>query len=190
MPLWEKTHNHYYSINIGLVHIATFDFDFFTSNPHLQSTMLHWLENDLKRANKVRNKWPWIILINHKPLHCSDLVNYGPECRIYWTEYREVDHLINKYKVDLFISGHKHSYERLIEFSFVNSQHIIHCFSYRSLPVYQRAVKDHEKVAGDDKYTYIVDPQAPIHIVEAIAGNQETHHLKPCKHKLLLALVN
>ena len=116
MPLWEKTQNHMYSMNIGLIHFTTFNFDLFGPNPSLQPGMLEWLEADLKRANEMRDKWPWLVVINHRPLYCSNILGYHVDCIQNWQTYGAIDDLLYKYKVDLYISGHAHSYERYISY--------------------------------------------------------------------------
>ena len=112
MPLWEKTQNHMYSMNIGLVHFSTFNFDLFKDNKNLQAGMLKWLEADLKKANENRDKWPWVVVINHRPLYCSNVAQYSTDCVSNWKTFSAIDDLLYKYKVDLYINGHSHSYER------------------------------------------------------------------------------
>ena len=101
-----------YSMNIGLIHFTTFNFDLFNDNPSLQAGMLEWLEADLKRANEMRDKWPWLVVINHRPVYCSNIPRYTVDCAKNWQIFGAVDDLLYKYKVDLYISGHAHSYER------------------------------------------------------------------------------
>ena len=111
MPLWEQTQNHMYSMNIGLIHIATFNLELYHDSPTLRGSMLQWLEADLQRANQTRDKWPWIVMINHSPIYCSN-PNYQDVCSQDWYNFGAIDDLLFKYKVDAWVNGHTHSYER------------------------------------------------------------------------------
>jgi hypothetical protein len=162
MPLWESTKNHMYSMNIGLIHFTTFNFDLYIDNPSLRKGMLQWLEADLQRADQMRDKWPWLVMINHKPLYCSNTYRYPTDCTA-WQTMGAIDDLLFKYQVDLWINGHAHSYER-------------------TYPVYKAWIFDWDKTPEDANYTYIKNPKATVHITEAIAGNIENYELLPYKN--------
>ncbi len=63
-----------------------------------------WLEKDLKKASK-NNKIKWIVLYCHYPLY-----SYGASNIADWK--LQIQPLIDKYNVDLVLSGHRHVYER------------------------------------------------------------------------------
>lgn len=63
-----------------------------------------WLEKDLEKARK-NSKIKWIVLYCHYPLY-----SYGASNIADW-KY-QVQPLIDKYDVDLVLSGHRHVYER------------------------------------------------------------------------------
>ena len=68
------------------------------------STDYRWLERDLAAARNNK-KITWIILYAHYPVH-SFGVSHIPE----WQH--NISPLLDKYKVDLCLTGHRHVYER------------------------------------------------------------------------------
>lgn len=64
----------------------------------------HWLETDLIKARQDR-RIHWIILYCHYPMY-----SYGVSLVQTWQKH--LVPLIDKYKVDLVLSGHRHVYER------------------------------------------------------------------------------
>mmetsp|Transcript_9651 Transcript_9651/g.17624 ORF Transcript_9651/g.17624 Transcript_9651/m.17624 type:complete len:202 (-) Transcript_9651:49-654(-) len=64
---------------------------------------LAWLENDLKKANEDRHLRPWIFVAGHRPIYSGIAHDYL---------IAAVEELFHKYKVDLYFSGHEHSYTR------------------------------------------------------------------------------
>ena len=108
------------------------------------SAQQDWIIGDLKRAVANRQQVPWIVVVGHRPLYCSDLVllkrcnDEAPVFRSY------LEWILNIYKVDVYISGHNHQYER-------------------SYPVYN-------KEATQQDY---IDPKAPVYIVDGAAGCKE-----------------
>jgi predicted MPP superfamily phosphohydrolase len=161
-PLWEETNNHYYSYNTGLIHWIAFDFDFYSMNPELVPSMLKWLAEDLKIANENRDRWPWIIFLNHRPLYCSNLLD--ADCNDNSNKFSQVETLLYENSVDLYLSGHVHSYER-------------------THPIYRNEVAQFESRSLDTRYEQIVNPQAPIHILEGIGGASKDG--KPTKYSPL-----
>ncbi|MHA1821995.1 MAG: metallophosphoesterase family protein [Promethearchaeota archaeon] len=82
-------------------------------NEKLHQDQLQWLENELAKADKLRNsqKIDWIIFFTHVPW-------WGPPYNrhslgrdeLYFKDYWKP--ILEKYKVDLYLAGHKHSYCR------------------------------------------------------------------------------
>lgn len=71
--------NHFFSINIGPVHVISFstEFYYYTEYGLTQvQTQYEWLEQDLINANKPDNraKQPWIITMGHRPMYCTNLI--------------------------------------------------------------------------------------------------------------------
>ena len=69
--------NHFYSINIGPIHLISFstEFYYFLEFGFRQViNQYNWLEQDLKEANLPENRAlrPWIITMAHRPMYCSN----------------------------------------------------------------------------------------------------------------------
>jgi len=141
-PKWR---NMYYSYNLGPAHIIVLNSEFYyykylddqwTENV---ITQYIWLVKDLEEATKPHNRElrPWIIVMAHKPLYCSnkddsveatmgEKEEHKYNCTQQWTRMRrgiQIDNfsyekygwedLFYKYNVDLYFAGHEHSYERM-----------------------------------------------------------------------------
>jgi hypothetical protein len=71
-----QMNNHFYSFDVGPVHVIGFSSEFYFYINYGWSQMAQqykWLENDLKEANKPENRAlrPWIITMAHRPMYCS-----------------------------------------------------------------------------------------------------------------------
>ncbi|KAN0029278.1 hypothetical protein ACTFIV_011161 [Dictyostelium citrinum] len=132
----------WYSYDYNGIHFVGFssEHDYFPlSSQHI------WIENDLKQYRKS-NPNGWIVMYSHRPFYCSVVwdwcsnIDVVESKKIYlWS----LEDLLYRYNVDLFISGHAHSYER-------------------TLPVYKN------KIMGD-----INSPKATVHIVVGTGGDVE-----------------
>lgn len=95
----------WYSFDYGLVHyiMMSTEHDFTPG-----SRQYTWLENDLKSVD--REKTPWLIFSGHRAMYCSSL--YIDNYVIALNMQRLFEDLLHKYKVDLALWSHYHSYER------------------------------------------------------------------------------
>uniref|UniRef100_A0A6B2L5Y2 Purple acid phosphatase n=1 Tax=Arcella intermedia TaxID=1963864 RepID=A0A6B2L5Y2_9EUKA len=101
--------NFWYSFDYGLVHFLCFS----TEHPYLPGTPQYaWIEQDLIKANKNRQERPWLIVSAHRPFYCTDANE--------WDAHRPgsvlpafFEPLFLQYKVDLYVCGHQHVYERV-----------------------------------------------------------------------------
>lgn len=142
--------NMFYSFNYANVHFISIDTE--TGFPGAPSEhryvfacggfgdQLAWLENDLIEANKNRAERPWVFVSGHRPMYYGDSINKELQAAM--------EELFYKYDVDVYFSGHQHSYER-------------------DFPVYQ----------GVPEADY-VNPRATTHFLIGGAGNDEMHHAK------------
>ncbi|XXQ31750.1 Purple acid phosphatase [Plasmodiophora brassicae] len=107
-----------------------------------------WLRKDLERAAANRKARPWIIVMGHRPLYSSH-VNDFPRRQQEKTR-ATFEGLFLEFKVDLYLSGHVHSYER-------------------SYPVAK------SQTLG----AHYTNPAAPVYVVNGAAGNIEGHDPLP-----------
>ncbi|UPL01111.1 hypothetical protein LCI18_012045 [Fusarium solani-melongenae] len=105
-----------------------------------------WLKKDLARVDRC--KTPWVIIMGHRPM-------YSSKCGDYHQHLREAfEKLFLKHKVDLYIAGHVHWYERLN-------------------PIRNCAVDEASIIDAD---TYKVNPgNSMVHLINGAAGNIESH---------------
>lgn len=150
----------YYSFDIGPLHIISISTElYYFMNYGVKSLVFQydWLEADLIKANlpENRNERPWIIVVGHRPMYCSN--NNTDDCTHHETLTRAgipflkwfgLEDLFFKYGVDLQIWAHEHSYERL-------------------WPIYNYNVYN-----GSYEEPYI-DPLAPVHFTTGSAGCKE-----------------
>jgi acid phosphatase type 7 len=105
----------YYSFDVANVHFVSLDSYGFDKGKVLFDTtaaQIIWLKKDL-----TKNKLPWTIVFFHHPpyskgSHDSDNPN-NLEVEKLITEIRQnVTPILERFKVDLVLNGHSHSYER------------------------------------------------------------------------------
>jgi len=108
------SHNMWYSFDYNMVHWIKINTETdFPGAPENPGTSLNagpfgdqqaWIEADLQKANANRAKVPWVVMSGHRPVWFAggqdDSVN------------NFFSDLIVKYKVDFYLCGHEHDYER------------------------------------------------------------------------------
>jgi len=141
--------NLYYSFNHGYAHwiFGNADGDLLTelSFPVVSTAFKNWLQADLAKANNNRKNTPWIIVVMHRPLYCSQTEEDTQfDCTL-GCDYlkKHLEDIFYNYNVDLILYGHRHSYERFY-------------------PVY--------KGIPEKNYN---NPRAPVQIINGAAGNRE-----------------
>ena len=72
--------------------------------------MISVMEEDLIKANQNRANVPWIIIVDHYPMYCSD--NTDSQCGSNNVALKGFAELFAKYNVEIYMSAHQHSYER------------------------------------------------------------------------------
>ncbi|PAV80856.1 hypothetical protein WR25_17076 [Diploscapter pachys] len=107
-----------------------------------------------EKANKNREKVPWIVTMGHRPMYCSDFD--GDDCTLYESIIRTglpvthaycLEKLFYDQGVDLELWAHEHTYERL-------------------WPTYNRTVYN-------GTHQPYLDPPAPVHVITGSAGCRE-----------------
>lgn len=146
-----------YSFNMGPIHFISISTElYYFMNYGLKPLVFQyqWLEQDLIEANLPENraKRPWIIVMGHRPMYCSN--NNNDDCSHHETLTRVglpfmhffgLEQLLYDYAVDLEFWAHEHSYERL-------------------WPIY-----DYNVYNGSYNEPYR-NPKAPVHVVTGSAG--------------------
>ena len=119
--------NMWYSMDFGLVHVIAISTELtFYADP-LQADQYAWVEQELKNVDRA--KTPWVVVTAHRPTYCS--INTGSsdgyeddqpgpfttrikDCTQSAPIIRDAfEELFYKYKVDIFLAAHVHTYERL-----------------------------------------------------------------------------
>lgn len=100
---------YWYSFEEGPVHIVMLSSEHDWTNG---STQQAWLERDLASVDKA--KTPWIVVATHRMMYTTQLKEEG-DYKVSLAFRAHNEHLLRKYKVDLMMVGHQHSYERSCE---------------------------------------------------------------------------
>ncbi|CAG0881669.1 unnamed protein product [Cyprideis torosa] len=150
--------NLFYSFNMGPAHficVSTEVYFYTNYGWHQLIRQYKWLEEDLMVATEPENRKerPWIILLGHRPMYCSDYNrddchHYTSLVRVGFLGWFGLERLLWDYGVDVAIWAHEHSYERL--------------FPTYNLGIYK----------GSEAEPY-VNPRAPVHIITGSAGCRE-----------------
>jgi len=112
-PLYDMTHNHYFSFNLQGIHFVSINFDYYEASPlEIKEKIDRWIENDFEQANDAahRKLWPWLVVLSSKSVYCLEGTD---ACQNYGEQQKLWDELFFSYKVDLVISGNAGEYERL-----------------------------------------------------------------------------
>merc|ERR1719343_1309978 len=95
----------WYSYDLGFIHFIVISAE---HDSTIGSTQYQWLQNDLHNVNKVIT--PWIVLQCHRPIYHAEY--YPVENSVSNHLKTNLEELLYQYKVDLYIAGHWHSYQR------------------------------------------------------------------------------
>jgi predicted MPP superfamily phosphohydrolase len=140
----------YYTFTVGLVRFLAIHTEAFLTEVDMLPDMLPYIQGVLNRSPADRQKYPWMIVFGHRPMYCCSK-DMAAACGSESDTLRKyLESWFKQYKVDLYINGHVHDYQR-------------------TSPVYQGQV-----TSGFDKYsgTY-VNPTSPIYVTTAGVGNSE-----------------
>lgn len=120
----DRRHNMWYSYRVGSVHFVSIstesDFPHSPTTPHTFvgggagggfGNQLGWLESDLQRAS-VDPEVSHIIVMGHRPFYASKATDWPLRAPIHIQ--RAFEPLFRTYGVDLYLTAHKHYYERCV----------------------------------------------------------------------------
>ena len=94
--------NSFYAYRHGLLHVVVLNPYTFCDRGSVQ---YKWLRHELKH-NVNRTVTPWVLAVVHNPLHTT----FNGHERL--ENYDDMEHLFNKYNVNLVVAGHDHGYMR------------------------------------------------------------------------------
>eukprot|EP01133_Synstelium_polycarpum_P012931 gene12931-15198_t len=107
VPLFKTVtqYNLFYSFDYSHVYMIMLS----SYDPYDESSVQYqWLVKQLKFADSNRHIYPWIVVCAHSPMYSSSTGHGGSDLA-----FREkIEPLLEKYSVNLVISGHDHGYER------------------------------------------------------------------------------
>lgn len=95
----------WYSYNMGNVHTVMLSSEHDLSP---NSEQYQWLEKDLTLVNRTMT--PWLIVESHRPMY--NIEDIPANTKVGIGMRREFENLLAEHNVDLFLSGHYHSYMR------------------------------------------------------------------------------
>lgn len=102
--------SHYYSYNINNIHFVSLDSYGIDEGKRLSDTIaspqVEWLKTDL-----AANTQMWTVLYFHHPPFTMGTHNSDTENELRYLRERLVP-IFDKYKIDLVLTGHSHTYER------------------------------------------------------------------------------
>ncbi|KNC53454.1 uncharacterized protein AMSG_01167 [Thecamonas trahens ATCC 50062] len=109
----------FYSFDYGLVHFIALstetDYDGHPIDFYVkQYKQVNWLRADLAKAAANRANVPWIIVMGHRPVYCtgSPYSKDSVPTENSATLQAWLEPLFKEYRVDAYVSGHAHRYER------------------------------------------------------------------------------
>merc|ERR1740130_2558684 len=91
----------WYSYNFANVHWVMLSSE---HNYTTEAAQYKWLDNDLAKVD--RSKTPWVIVTAHRPAYNSEM--YAGDYNVSLNMARNLDNLLVKHKVNLFLAGHYH----------------------------------------------------------------------------------
>jgi len=150
MPNKQYSDNLYYSYDIGNAHFVSLNSEvpFLNYTDDYISNYFEWIKQDLEKSDKK-----WKIVTIHRPLYCSAVSNHCEKSAYIMKDFFE-DIFYNG-KVDLVLTGHLHSYERL-------------------LPIYNNEI-DYNSVIIDTNIYF--NPRFPTYVTCGTGGNRDANHM-------------
>lgn len=151
----KSDNNMWYSFDYGGIHFISMSTETdYTGAEFAVSfgNQMAWLTADLQAATANRDRVPWVVVTGHRPLYTSSTGAYANK---YLKPLRDaVERLFHEHKVDLFVCGHVHNYER-------------------SYPIYE----------GNRTSTSYVNPSGLVHVIVGNAGCPEGVEKDFSKHQ-------
>lgn len=96
----------WYSFDEGIVHVVVLSSEHNWTRGSRQHT---WLEADLASVDRATT--PWVVLATHRMMYTTQAMEMS-DYNVSLHFRQEVEPLLKRYKVNLMMVGHQHSYER------------------------------------------------------------------------------
>lgn len=154
--------NHWFSYSVGLVHFTVLSteayFNYGSGGAAAVASQYEWADADLAAVD--RTKTPWVIAYAHRSIYCSCDSDCDSAATTVRTGKYGLEALFRKHEVDIFINGHEHNYER--NYAVYNSK-------------LATGPSSGQPGGNASNPEVIVNPTAPVYIVEGCAGDVEHH---------------
>lgn len=118
MPSYlQLKHNMFYSFDHGQIHFVSISTETDYDGAPFKQTFgdqMTWLRKDLETAVANRRRAPWIVVLGHRPVY-SSMMGYSSKGKPTGQSLviqNTFEQLLKDYRVDLYMVGHVHSYER------------------------------------------------------------------------------
>ena len=142
----------YYTFTMGYVRFLALHTEAFLTETGMINDMMSFVYGVLNRSAADKAAYPWLIVYGHRPMYCSSKAKAtacGPEAS---TIKGYLEALFKQYKVDLYVNGHVHNYQR-------------------TSPVYQGNVA----VGGGLLGSTYVNPAATVYVTTGGPGADDTN---------------
>jgi hypothetical protein len=140
--------NFYHTYTVGLVRFVGINTESILYQDNMTQKTLDFLQTTLNRTEEDKSLHPWLVVLAHRPLYCN--FNW-PTCNSEAATMRGVlEDVLYNHKVDLFIDGHVHNYQRTT------------------------AVYNGTSMESSDVEHIYLNPKAPIYITTGGVGNNES----------------
>ncbi|EAR99677.2 ser/thr phosphatase family protein (macronuclear) [Tetrahymena thermophila SB210] len=161
-PRYSITKNDYYTLTFGEVLIVGLNTNKFIRDPTTNKfisfdqeylkNLFQWFDDTMKQ---IKDNYRWIIVFSHQNIHCFE--DYAASsCYSNPKIFAELEDLLVKHKVDIYMAGHVHAYERIHP-------------NYRGEPKFKES--DQCYLNKCSSYT---KPSAPVYVVDGTGGT--THY--------------
>uniref|UniRef100_A0A914LCF4 Calcineurin-like phosphoesterase domain-containing protein n=1 Tax=Meloidogyne incognita TaxID=6306 RepID=A0A914LCF4_MELIC len=188
--------NHYYHFTYGPIFFVCVSTEFYYSYSKQEpfkwipdvariQKQYEFIEYSLEKANEERDKYPWLVVVQHRPFYCTS--KNKQTCRfnkyhkdgipltdpnnpkIYKLQYG-LEELYNRHHVDLVLSGHEHAFEMFppIQLNKEVNKVVPHKYWWDAT----RYVNEGNTTDQHD-FMAFRDPVAPAYVVVGRPGNTE-----------------
>ena len=102
----------YYTFTVGFVRFVALHTEAFLEEFEKVGPMMEFFRNTLNRTQDDRDKYPWVVVVAHRPVYCLKLFksfSCGKEVEVI---RNYLEDLMFEFHVDLYVNGHVHNYQR------------------------------------------------------------------------------